>query len=87
MINELSKKLFLILLMPFYIMGQSNNVSKVGTTAATFLEIPIGAPAVGLGGAFVSLANDASALYWNVGGVSTIEKFDVHLAHLYLWMI
>jgi hypothetical protein len=39
------------------------NVSKTGTTAASFLEISVGAPAIGMGGAFVSLANDATALY------------------------
>jgi len=62
--------------------SQSDNVSKVGTTAAAFLEIPVGAPAVGIGGAFVSIANDASALYWNVGSISTLGKFDVQLSHM-----
>jgi len=61
---------------------QSDAVSKVGTTAAAFLEIPVGAPAVGIGGAFVSIANDASALYWNVGSISTLGKFDVQLTHM-----
>ncbi|MCK7482164.1 MAG: hypothetical protein M0C28_37180 [Candidatus Moduliflexus flocculans] len=45
----------------------SQNVSKAGTTAASFLEIGVGGPANAMGGAFVGLANDASALYWNVG--------------------
>ncbi len=62
--------------------SQSDDVSKVGTTAAAFLEIPVGAPAVGIGGAFVSIANDASALYWNVGSISTLDKFDVQLTHI-----
>ena len=48
----------------------NQNVSKVGTAAATFLEIPVGAKAAGMGGAFVSVANDASALYWNVAGIA-----------------
>ncbi|MCW9065259.1 MAG: PorV/PorQ family protein [Ignavibacteriaceae bacterium] len=63
-------------------MGQSKDVSKVGTTAAVFLEIPAGAHAVGMGGAFVSQANDASALYWNVGGISTIEKYDLNITNM-----
>lgn len=75
-------KIYLILLIPFCLLGQSKDVSKVGTTAAAFLEIPVGAAAVGMGGAFVSLANDASALYWNVGGISTIEMYDLHLANM-----
>ena len=67
MLNIIMKSIFLIILITSYSMGQNTNVSKVGTTSATFLEIPVGAAAVGMGGAFVSLANDASALYWNVG--------------------
>ena len=82
MLNILIKSIFLIILIPFYLMGQNTNVSKVATTSATFLEIPVGAAAVGMGGAFVSLANDASALYWNVGGISTIDKYDFQLASM-----
>ena len=82
MISKLIVKIFLILLVPLNLMGQSDDVSKVGTTAATFLEIPVGGAAVGMGGAFVSLANDASSLYWNVGGISTIGKYDLHLSYM-----
>ena len=53
------------------------NVSKVGTKAATFLEIPVGARAVGMGSAFVSMANDATALYWNVAGIANIERYEI----------
>jgi hypothetical protein len=48
------------------------NVSKVGTTAATFLEIPVGARAIGMGRAFVSTANDISSLYWNPAGLARL---------------
>ena len=48
----------------------AQNVSKTATTAANFLEIGVGANAAGMGGAFVSIANDASALFWNVGGIA-----------------
>ncbi len=82
MLNIVIKSIFLIILIPFYLMGQNTNVSKVATTSATFLEIPVGAAAVGMGGAFVSLANDASALYWNVGGISTIGKYDLQFANM-----
>ncbi len=57
------------------------NVSKKGTTAAAFLEIPAGASAIGMGGAFVSLANDATALYWNPGGISLAQKYEAVLSH------
>jgi len=42
------------------------NVSKVGTTAAPFLEIEVGSRAIGMGGAFVAIANDATAIYWRL---------------------
>jgi len=80
--NIVIKSIFLIILIPFYLMGQNTNVSKVATTSATFLEIPVGAAAVGMGGAYVSVANDASALYWNVGAIAEIGKFDLHLANM-----
>jgi hypothetical protein len=75
-------KLILILVGSSHLFSQSDDVSKVGTTAAVFLEIPVGAPAIGMGGSFVSIANDASALYWNVAGISTLGGYDVHLAHM-----
>jgi hypothetical protein len=56
-------------------------VSKVGTTAAKFLSIPIGARALGMGGAFVAVANDASAMYWNPAGLSKMERSEVLFSH------
>jgi len=66
-------KLSLILsLVPAILLGQVS--TKTGTTAASFLEIPVGSAAKGMGGAFVSLANDVSALYWNAGGIANLTK-------------
>ena len=56
-------------------------VTKVGTTAGTFLSIPVGARALGMGGAFVALANDASAMYWNPAGVSKLFQSEALFAH------
>ncbi len=57
------------------------NVSNVGTTAAPFLEIGVGARAIGMGGAFVATANDASALYWNVAGIAQLKRPEVLFVH------
>ncbi len=44
--------------------------SKVGTTAAQFLGIPVGAKGIAMGGAFVASATDATSLYWNPGAAA-----------------
>jgi len=67
------------LLSPGLLLGQG--VSKTGTVAATFLEIPVGASAVGMGSAFVSLANDATALYWNPAGSAWLVQSEVLAMH------
>ena len=56
-----------------------------GTTAAQFLKIEVGAKSIGMGGAFVSLANDASALYWNPAGIAKLQNNDVMFSHTY-WL-
>lgn len=48
--------------------------TKVGTTVANFLNIPVGPKATGMGGAYIAEANDASALYWNPGGMSRLQR-------------
>ncbi|OGC94759.1 MAG: hypothetical protein A2W25_03080 [candidate division Zixibacteria bacterium RBG_16_53_22] len=44
--------------------------SNAGTAAYTFLKIGTGAKSQGLGGAFVGLADDATALYYNPAGLT-----------------
>jgi hypothetical protein len=75
----LLKIIFTFLSLSFVVFGQT--VSKVGTTAATFLEIGAGAAANGMGAAFVSRANDASALYWNVAGAANLTDNEVIAIH------
>src|SRR2546426_9881997 len=54
--------------------GFVSDVSKTSTNAAVFLEIPVGATAIGMGGAFVSIANDATSLYWNPAGSALLTQ-------------
>ena len=56
-------------------------VTKVGTTAASFLEIPVGARAVGMGSAFTAIADDASAMYWNPSGIARLTQSDAIFSH------
>ena len=57
------------------------DVAGVGTSAATFLEIGVGARAVAMGGSYVSVANDASALYWNPAGIAWLNGIQSEMMH------
>jgi hypothetical protein len=57
------------------------DVTRRGTAAGTMLEIGIGARAEALGGAFVAIADDPSALYWNPAGIMNIQATSVQLTH------
>ena len=45
------------------------------------MEIEVGSRAIGMGGAFVAIANDATAIYWNPAGLSRISKIEATLVH------
>ena len=55
------------------LVGAANIFEKVGTFDGQFLKIGVGARAEGMGGAFVAVSDDASALYWNCAGIARIE--------------
>jgi hypothetical protein len=48
-------------------------ITKVGTSAATFLRIPVSARAVGMGSSFVSMEDDPSGLFWNPSVIATMK--------------
>jgi long-subunit fatty acid transport protein len=63
---------FLSLIMLMFSAPSVFGQAKVGTTGAQFLEIGVSARADGMGGAFISVADDASALYYNPAGLVQI---------------
>src|SRR5512140_3342709 len=79
------KTLILVILLvtfsgsPLY--SQTTDVSKRGTTAAPFLTIGQGARALGMGSAFVAVADDPSAMYWNPAGIADLNGVNVVVEH------
>ncbi len=51
----------------------SGGLAKSGTTAGQFLKIPVGGRAIGMGGAYVAVANDVTSLYWNPAGLAHLD--------------
>ena len=74
-------KKFLLFFIFLFLIGMTYGQDKVGTTAAPFLGIGAGPKAIGMGGAFVAVADDPSALYWNPSGISRRGKTEVLIEH------
>src|SRR4030067_505451 len=49
--------------------------------AAEFLKIPVGPRAMGMGGAFTAVADDATAPYWNPAGMVYLPYREVIVQH------
>ncbi|QQS36541.1 MAG: PorV/PorQ family protein [Ignavibacteriales bacterium] len=77
-------KKFIILTLVLFAALQSDGfsqITKTGTTAAKFLSIGVGPRANAMGGAFTSIVDDATALYWNPAGAATQNKYTVIFTH------
>jgi Type IX secretion system protein PorV len=79
--KALNPKKILIIFICFWSVLSAQEPYRVGTTTANFLEIGFGATANSMGDAFTSIANDASAIYWNPAGLSNIENGEVMFAY------
>ena len=74
-------KKILLLLALVSSLSFAQDVTKVGTTAAKFLDIPVGPRAAALGSAFVSIADDPSAMYWNPAGLAKLSQNEIMFDH------
>lgn len=73
--------LFLVYLLLVYVTvpasGQQSELNQVGTSMANFLKIGVGARAAAMGDAYVALSDDITALYWNPGGLGSLQNNEV----------
>ncbi|MCF8413872.1 MAG: PorV/PorQ family protein, partial [Melioribacteraceae bacterium] len=76
--------LFLILLGSSVSFGQlfpTLGGQRAGISTAQFLKIGVGGRASAMGDAFIAVADDASALYWNPAGLVQAENNQVMFSH------
>jgi hypothetical protein len=83
-VRRLIGGLLLLLLAVPHVAWGAKEFEKVGTMGGQFLKIPIGARATGMGGAFVSVADDPSAIFWNPSGIARLTESYVSFNHV-IW--
>ena len=59
---------------------------KTGTTSAQILKINVGPRAIGMGGAFTSVADDITSMYWNPSGTANIKSNEAYFNHANLYL-
>ncbi|MBI5555192.1 MAG: PorV/PorQ family protein [Elusimicrobia bacterium] len=76
-------KIILILFVGFSLLAQQIHAanSQTGTTTASFLKIETGVRPVSMGGAYVAIADDINAVYWNPAGLIQLSAKEFSLVH------
>lgn len=59
---------------------------KTGTTAAQVLKFNVGPRAIGMGGAYTSVANDILSTYWNPSGTADIKSNEAFFNHTDMYL-
>lgn len=78
-----------ILIVLILSMGLSANLfaqnPNLGTAGGQFLKIPVGARAAAMAGAYIAIANDATALFWNPAGITQVQSNDLDFSNTSWW--
>jgi len=62
-----------------------SNTAIAGKYAAEFLRIGVGSRALAMGGAFVAIADDGTAGYWNPAGLGNLKGHQVLFSHVQMF--
>jgi long-subunit fatty acid transport protein len=75
------KNLLFVIVLASVVLIFSSQVYAVSEAAVLFLQISPGARAAGMGEAFVALADDATAVFWNPAGLAFLQGREITLMH------
>ena len=80
----MKRSILFILVITFHCLGIAKYVraeepKKLAQATMTFLNIEVGARAVGMGGSFICMDNDATSLFWNPAGIANISGTAISL--------
>lgn len=56
--------------------------TRTGTVTAQFLKIGVGGRATAMGDAFTAISDDATAIYWNAAGLSSLKSTQLFTSHI-----
>ena len=68
-----------------FVLNLSAEKTARGGMPGAFMSWGAGARSLGMGKAFVALADDASATYWNPAGLAAISRHELTALHSILW--
>jgi len=77
----MKKILFVIAMMVFAAASAFAAVNDSASIMFPMLDMGVGARALGMGGAYTAVADDASAIYWNAAGLGNLNNIQLGLTY------
>ena len=75
------KKFTFVILTLLFLLAQGNAQTVIGKYAGEFMAIGVGGRPLAMGGAFVAVANDVTAGYYNPSGLANLNYPQISLMH------
>ena len=80
---RLNPKINIIIFLGLFILRSELCFSELKTAkyAGESMAIGVGARALAMGGAYVAVTEDVTAIYWNPAGLASMQSFQIHGMH------